>query len=91
MLRYASIHTNLDAYVQAVEQSVLDALNSPFIAGKDFYTGNEFSSSTTIDTTHTSTPTPAAVHQICRWASSFTYSIPGLTPGATYGVRLHFA
>jgi hypothetical protein len=32
-----------------------------------------------------------AVYQSCRWAPSFTYTIPGLTVGARYTVRLHFA
>jgi hypothetical protein len=64
---------------------------SPFVADQDFNTGNECSSSATITTTNTSTPAPAAVYQTCRWASSFTYTIPGLSAGATYAVRLHFA
>jgi len=34
---------------------------------------------------------PAAAYQTCRWAPSFAYTIPGLTAGAKYTVRLHFA
>jgi hypothetical protein len=64
---------------------------STFVADRDFNTGTEFSSSSTIDTSHTYNPAPAAVYQTCRWASSFTYTIPGLTPGTAYAVRLHFA
>lgn len=64
---------------------------SPFVADEDFSTGNEASSGATINTTHTATPAPAAVYQTCRWNSSFTYTIPGLTAGNTYAVRLHFA
>ena len=64
---------------------------SPFVADEDFNTGNEASSSATIATTNTSMPAPAAVYQTCRWVSSFTYAIPGLTAGSTYAVRLHFA
>ncbi len=64
---------------------------SPFAADEDFNTGSEFSSSTAVSTTHTSKPAPAAVYQTCRFASSFTYTIPGLTAGKTYAVRLHFA
>jgi hypothetical protein len=50
-----------------------------------------FSSTASIDTSHTYNPAPAAVYQTCRWASSFNYTIPGLTPNANYAVRLHFA
>ena len=64
---------------------------SPYVADEDFNTGNEYSSTASVDTSHTYNPAPAAVYQTCRWASSFTYTIPGLTPGATYAVRLHFA
>lgn len=34
---------------------------------------------------------PETQDMTCRWAPSFTYTIPGLTPGVTYAVRLHFA
>jgi Malectin domain/Pectate lyase superfamily protein/F5/8 type C domain/Abnormal spindle-like microcephaly-assoc'd, ASPM-SPD-2-Hydin/Fibronectin type III domain len=64
---------------------------STFVADTDFNTGNEFSSSATIATANTYNPAPAAVYQTVRWASSFTYTIPGLTAGKTYAVRLHFA
>jgi len=64
---------------------------APYLADEDYNTGNEFSSSATIDTSHTYNPASASVYQTCRWASSFTYTIPGLTPGVAYGVRLHFA
>ena len=64
---------------------------SPYTADQDFNTGSVASSSATIVTSNTSTPAPAAVYQTCRYASSFTYTIPGLTAGKTYAVRLHFA
>jgi hypothetical protein len=64
---------------------------SPFAADTGFNTGNAFSSSATIVTGGAANPAPAAVYQTCRWASSFTYTIPGLTAGASYTVRLHFA
>ncbi len=32
-----------------------------------------------------------SVYQTCRWNASFTYTIPSLTAGATYTVRLHWA
>ena len=64
---------------------------SPYTADQDFNTGSTASSSSTIDTSHTSTPAPTAVYQTVRYGSSFTYTIPGLTSGKIYAVRLHFA
>src|SRR5262249_20313546 len=64
---------------------------TPFAADADFNTGNEFSSAAAIDLSAAANPGPAALYQTCRWASSFTYVIPGLQAGAAYTVRLHFA
>jgi fibronectin type 3 domain-containing protein len=63
---------------------------SPFVADKDFSAGNEFSSTATISTSGQSNPAPAAVYQTVRWNASFNYTLPGLTAGASYIVRLHF-
>jgi len=63
---------------------------SPFSADTDFNTGNEFSSTATINTSSASNPAPAAVYQTVRWNSAFTYTIPNLTPNGSYTVRLHF-
>lgn len=62
-----------------------------FVADEDFNTGNEFSTGTAINTSGVANAAPAAVYQSVRWAASFTYTIPGLTAGAQYTVRLHFA
>lgn len=62
-----------------------------FVADEYFSTGNEFSTGTSVSTTGVVNPAPAAVYQSVRWASSFNYTLPGLTAGATYTVRLHFA
>ncbi len=43
-----------------------------------------------IDTTGVTNPAPQRVYQTERYGN-FTYTIPGLTPGASYTVRLHFA
>ncbi len=67
---------------------------SPYVADTDFDSGNVFSdTSTAIDTSKglDSNPAPQAVYQSVRWNSAFTYTIPSLTPGATYTVRLHWA
>ena len=63
---------------------------SPFVADVDFSAGNEFSSTAAITTTGVTNAAPAAVYQTVRWNSSFTYTIPGLTAGQPYTVRLHF-
>jgi hypothetical protein len=64
---------------------------SPFSADADFNTGNVFSSAAGIDLSASANPAPMAIYQTCRWAPAFSYTIPGLTAGATYTVRLHFA
>ncbi|MEA3177592.1 MAG: large repetitive protein [Gammaproteobacteria bacterium] len=64
---------------------------APFGADADFNTGNVFSSAAGIDVSAAANSAPAAVYQSCRWAPAFSYTIPGLTAGSTYTVRLHFA
>ncbi len=44
-----------------------------------------------INTTGVSNPAPQAVYQSCRLGNAFSYNLTGLTPGATYTVRLDFA
>jgi len=43
-----------------------------------------------IDRSVATDPAPQAVYQSERYGSS-TYTIPGLTSGSTYAIRLHFA
>jgi beta-glucanase (GH16 family) len=43
-----------------------------------------------IDVSGVANPAPQGVYRTERWAP-FTYSIPNLTPGASFTVRLHFA
>ena len=64
---------------------------APFAADVDFNTGNEFSTGAGIDLSAAANAAPAGVYQSCRWAPSFSYTIPGLTVGSRYTVRLHFA
>jgi hypothetical protein len=66
--------------------------DNSFVADEDFSTGG-----TTYSVTNTITITagitdaaPAAVYQSAR-QGTVTYSIPGLTAGTSYTVRLHFA
>jgi len=50
-----------------------------------------YSTTNVIDTSGATNPAPQAVYQTERSGSNFTYTIPGLNPGASYTVRLHFA
>jgi hypothetical protein len=61
-----------------------------FVADADFNGGSTSSTSATIDVSAVTNPASTAVYQSERWGA-FTYTIPGLTAGASYTVRLHFA
>ncbi len=64
---------------------------APFIADTDFSGGRAGSGTTkAIDTSKVTNPAPQAVYQADR-IGNFTYTIPSLTAGASYMVRLHFA
>jgi non-reducing end alpha-L-arabinofuranosidase len=52
--------------------------------------GSTNATSTSIDTSGVTSPAPQAVYQTERYGN-FTYTLPGLTPGRQYNVRLHFA
>jgi outer membrane protein assembly factor BamB len=64
-----------------------------FAADKDVATNGTWTSSTTsaIDTTGVTNPVPQAVDQSQRVGAAIAYTIPGLTAGAAYTVRLDFA
>ena len=66
------------------------AAASPFVADTDFSGGTTASTTHAIDTSAVTTPAPQAVYQSNRYGN-VTYTIPGLTAGSTYTVRLHFA
>src|SRR3984957_20012535 len=61
-----------------------------WLADEDFSGGSTSSTTATINTSGVTNPAPAAVYQSERWGV-FTYTVPNLTPGGTYTVRLHFA
>ncbi|MEO8955192.1 MAG: malectin domain-containing carbohydrate-binding protein [Ktedonobacteraceae bacterium] len=63
---------------------------APFAADTDFTGGTAVSTSKTVDTSGVSNPAPQAVYQSNRYGN-FSYGITGLTAGASYPVRLHFA
>jgi hypothetical protein len=62
-----------------------------FSADEYFSWADADSTSHSIDTSGVTNAAPEAVYQSVRTAYNFSYSLPGLTPGATYTVRLHFA
>jgi hypothetical protein len=63
---------------------------SPFIADQNFSGGTTHSVTNAITTTGVTNPAPQAVYQSERYGTT-TYTLPNLTTGAQYTVRLHFA
>ncbi|HXU80852.1 MAG TPA: PQQ-dependent sugar dehydrogenase [Polyangia bacterium] len=63
---------------------------SPFAADQSFSGGNSFSASAAVSTAGVANAAPAAVYQSERYGN-FSYTLGGLTAGAAYTVRLHFA
>jgi hypothetical protein len=63
---------------------------TPFAADEDFTGGATAATTTAITTTGVTNPAPQSVYQHNRYGN-FTYTIPGLTAGASYNVRLDFA
>jgi pectin methylesterase-like acyl-CoA thioesterase len=63
-----------------------------FAADAYYSGGSSYSTTATIDTSAVTNPAPQAVYQTERHGSTgFTYTLPSLTPGQAYTVRLHFA
>jgi hypothetical protein len=63
---------------------------APYVADEDFAGGATSDTTHAITTTGLSDPAPQSVYQHNRYGN-FTYTVPGLTAGASYTVRLHFA
>jgi beta-galactosidase len=63
---------------------------SAYTADEDFNGGAPSATGATINTSGVSNPAPQSVYQHQRVGNKFTYTFPGLTPGASYTVRLHF-
>ena len=63
---------------------------APFVADEDFTGGATAATTHAITTTGLTNPAPQSVYQHNRYGN-FTYTVPGLTAGASYTVRLHFA
>ncbi|HEX3963207.1 MAG TPA: malectin domain-containing carbohydrate-binding protein, partial [Trebonia sp.] len=63
---------------------------APFVADEDFTGGATAATTNAITTTGVTNPAPQSVYQHNRYGN-FTYTVPGLTAGASYAVRLDFA
>jgi fibronectin type 3 domain-containing protein len=63
---------------------------APYVADEDFTGGATSDTTNAITTTGLTNPAPQSVYQHNRYGN-FTYTIPGLTAGGSYTVRLHFA
>ena len=63
---------------------------SPFVADGSYTGGSGAKTSHAIDLSGASNAAPAAVYQSQR-GGTFTYALSGLSPGAGYTLRLHFA
>jgi hypothetical protein len=63
---------------------------APFVADEDYSGGTTASVTNAISTAGITNPAPQSVWQHNRYGN-FTYTIPGLTAGANYTVRLDFA
>jgi hypothetical protein len=62
----------------------------PFTADQYVSGGNQHSVTNTVTISNITNPAPMAVYQSERYGNS-TYTLPNLTPGSQYKVRLHFA
>ncbi|HZR43070.1 MAG TPA: malectin domain-containing carbohydrate-binding protein [Ktedonobacteraceae bacterium] len=78
------------AAASSVQINAGGAAAAPFVADTDFSGGTTASTTHAIDTGTITNPAPQAVYQSNRYGN-FTYTLPGLTAGSTYTVRLHFA
>lgn len=61
-----------------------------FVADTGFSGGNSYTTNAAIDTSGVTGAAPQAVYQTERYGN-FTYTLPNLSAGASYTVRLHFA
>ena len=91
----AGVPVDLGVLTWATSQ-VVSAINAgggaagAFAADANFSGGSTYSNTDPINTSGVTNLAPQAVYDSERYGN-FTYTIPNLTPGASYAVRLHFA
>jgi hypothetical protein len=87
----AAVHPGASADIVAINAGGAGA--GSFSADADFVAHGTWTYSTSgaIDTTALPNPGPAAIYADDREGSTISYTIPGLTAGATYTVNLTFA
>jgi beta-galactosidase len=61
-----------------------------YVADEDFNGGSPSGTGATINLSGVTHPAPQSVYQNQRVGNNFSYTLPGLTAGASYTVRLHF-
>ncbi len=61
-----------------------------FAADNDYVNGITYTTTSPVTTAGVTNAAPASVYQTER-SGAFTYTLPGLTPNASYAIRLHFA
>ncbi|QRN55656.1 discoidin domain-containing protein [Dyella caseinilytica] len=61
-----------------------------YVADEDFNGGAASDTGATINISGVTNPAPQSVYQHQRVGNNFTYTLAGLTAGASYTVRLHF-
>ena len=61
-----------------------------YVADEDFNGGAASGTGATINISGVTNPAPQSVYQNQRVGNNFSYTLPGLTAGASYVVRLHF-
>lgn len=64
---------------------------SNYVADEGFNGGAASDTGATINTSAVTNAAPQSVYQHQRVGNTFSYTLPGLTAGASYVVRLHFA
>jgi RHS repeat-associated protein len=84
---------------QTLQINCAGAASTPFLADAYFSSAGTMFTATiasAIDTSQVSNPAPQAVYQSQRYMNNgdthpLLYTLPNLTPGATYRIRLHWA
>jgi hypothetical protein len=94
-----SMAANGTCGVICIDSGAATGAPSPWTDDEDFAGGATIDHANTINTSNVTNPAPAVVYQSARVGATtasgvgapFTYTIPGLTAGTNYLVRLHFA